>query len=636
MSYLYTALEWVMNICYELCKNYGIAIILFTLISKIILLPVSVWTHLNSIKMIKIQPDINYLKAKYYGQKDIIDEEQAKLFKKEKYNPLASVVPMIIQLVLLVGVVEVIKLGINDPSINMMMCGIDLGKIPSEHGMSLVFSPIIAALSALVLCVTQNASNVLQSEQSKMNKYGTMIFSVGLSLYLGWFVSIGTAWYWVWSNLFAVLQMYILNALIKPSKYVDYDRLEDSRKELEKLKNIGSDGNNKISKENKKREKHDYKKFFSVVNKHLVFYSESSGFYKYFKGVIEYLLDNTNLSIHYITSDPDDKIFELSKSKSQIKPYYIGENKLITLMMKMDADVVVMTMPDLENYHIKRSYLRSDIEYIFINHGVGSTNLTLRKSATEHFDTVFCVGKHQKIEEQQLEEFYGWKSRRLVEFGYPLIDDMRLAYKNRVHTVNQKKKILIAPSWQKDNIVDTCLDQMLEVLKDSDFEIIVRPHPQEVRMKKAYMDNLKQNYEPLGIEVQTDFSSNNPVMQADVLITDWSDICWEYAFTTLKPVLFINTPMKVMNPEHKNIKEAPINISLRNKIGKAIETTEIKDKLIETIEYLVAHMDDYKINNEKLANESLYNLDASSEVGANYIIEAIQAKISKKKENKND
>ena len=43
MEVLYQALEWIMNGCYAICHNYGIAIILFTLISKIILLPVSIW-----------------------------------------------------------------------------------------------------------------------------------------------------------------------------------------------------------------------------------------------------------------------------------------------------------------------------------------------------------------------------------------------------------------------------------------------------------------------------------------------------------------------------------------------------------------------------------------------------------------
>ncbi len=630
MNVLYVALGWVMNHCYALCHNYGLAIVLFTIISKLILLPVGIWTHFNSIKMIKMQPDINFLKVKYYGQRDMIDEEQARLYKQENYHPLATMIPTIIQLLLLMGVVGVIRQGIQNPDINMMMGSINLGLVPAQQGVSLIFAPILAGISSLILCLAQNASNVLQSEQSKFNKYGMMVFSVGLSLYLGWFVPVGTAWYWVWSNLLAVFQMYMLNAIIKPSKYVDYERLKESREALAEIKKIGKDSKKTVSKEDKKREKADYKRFFSIVNKHLVFYSESSGFYKYFQGIIEYLLKNTNISIHYITSDPKDQIFKLAETNPQIKPYYIGENKLITLMMKMDADIVVMTMPDLENYHIKRSYIRDDIEYIHLYHGAGSGNLTMRKAATEHFDTIFCVGKHQKDEEEQLENYYRWKPRKLVEFGYPLIDQMRKDFNEKTHEVHDRKKILIAPSWQKDNIVDTCLAEMLEILKDSKYDIIVRPHPQEVRMKQSYMDTLKQKYEPMGIEIQTDFSSNNPVMDADVLITDWSGICWEYAFVTLRPVLFINTPMKIMNPEYQCIKEEPLNIALRDKIGRSLETTEL-NKLLETIDYLIAHADDYHVGNEKLAREYLYNLDGSAKVGAEYIIEEIQKKISNKK-----
>ena len=629
MDYLYTFLGWIMKECYNFCHNYGLAIIVFTLISKIILIPISVWTHLNSIKMIKIQPDINFLKSKYYGQKEMIDEEQAKLFKREKYNPLASTIPLFVQLVLLMGVVGVIKMGIADTSINMYMWKIDLGLVPSDNGISLLYSPIVAALSSLLLCLTQNASNVLQSEQTKINKYGTMIFSVGLSLYLGWFVPIGTAWYWVWSNLLSIAQMYTLNAIIKPSKYVDYEKLEKSRKELAKLQKIGENSKAQISKEDKKREKADYKRFFSVLNKHLVFYSESSGFYKYYKGIIEYIIENTNLTIHYITSDPKDQIFELEKNIPSIKAYYIGENKLITLMMKIDADVVVMTMPDLDNYHIKRSYLRKDIEYIFVNHGVGSTNLTLRRGATDHFDTIFLVGKHQREEEEQISVYYNLPERKLVDFGYPLIDNMRANYRAIEQQKNDKKKILIAPSWQKDNIVDTCLDELLTILKDSNYNIIVRPHPQEVRLKGEYMKQLKQKYEPLGIEIQTDFTSNNPVMEADCLITDWSDISWEYAFTTLKPVLFINTPMKVMNAEWEKISSKPINIELRDRIGKSIETNELSD-IIEKVEYLINHKEEYHEEINRLAYEYLYNLDDSSRVGGNYIINTIQKKIKGK------
>lgn len=629
MNYLYEFLGWIMDGCYEICKNYGLAIVLFTFISKIVLLPVSLWTYFNSITMIKIQPDINFLKVKYYGQSDMIAEEQAKLFKEKKYHPLASTIPTIVQLILLAGVVGVIKLGIANPEIDMTFGPVNLGMVPSEVGMRLIWSPIIAGLSSLILCLAQNASNVLQSEQSKYNKYGTMVFSVGLSLYLGWFVSIGTAFYWVCSNLMAVLQMYILNWIIKPRKYIDYEKLEESRKQLAEIQGIGNKKKESFFSLNKKRERADYKRFFSVVNKHLVFYSESNGFYKYFKGFIEYLLNNTNITIHYITSDPNDQIFELEKKNSQIRAYYIGENRLITLMMKMDADVVVMTMPDLENFHIKRSYVRDDIEYIYVQHGMGSNNMCLRKGCVDHFDTVFCAGIHQKEEVEQTEEAYGLPTKTCVELGYPLIDEMRSNYEAGVHTVNKSKKILVAPSWQKDNIIDSCLEELLDTLKGKGYEIIVRPHPQEVRLKKEYMNTLKQKYEPEGIEIQTDFTSNNPILEADLLITDWSGISWEYAFTTLRPVLYINTPMRVMNPEYQKIETVPLNIRLRDKLGKSLDLDEL-DKTAETVEYLLMHTEEYHEAIDKLAHEYIYNLGSSAEVGGKYFIKTIQDKVAKK------
>lgn len=632
MTILYNVFEKIMNGCYFLCRNYGLAIILFTFISKIVLLPVSVWVHKNSIKMVKMQPDINFLKAQYFGDKDSIAEEQSKLYKREKYNPAASVIPLAVQIVLLLGVVYAIRAGIDNPQISMDFCGINLSLIPSEMGVVLLYSPIVAGLSAWILCVVQNSRNVLQVEQSMWNKFGTMIFSVGLSLYLGWFVPVGVALYWVCSNLLAVLQLLILNVVINPKKYIDYDRLDESKKALEKLGNIGSEKDRKTSLIERRREKQDYKRFFSVVNKHLVFYSEGSGFYKYFKGYIEYLLEYTNLQIHYVTSDPEDAVFELVEKQERIHAYYIGEKKLITLMMKMDADVVLMTMPDLENYHIKRSYVRKDIEYIYLPHGMDSLNLTMRQGAMDHYDTIFCVGKHQSEEVRKTEAVYGLPEKTLVDCGYPLLDDMRADFRKMERREHDKFKILIAPSWQKDNIVDNCLEEILDQLKGQDYQITVRPHPQHVRHQKEKMEGLKQQYQnDSNIVIQTDFSSNSTVFEADLMITDWSGIAYEYAYTTQRPVLFINTPMKIMNPEYQRIDTVPLNIWLRDEIGHSLELSELS-RVQDTVKELILRRDEYYNKIGTFVEEYVYNVGDSAEVGAKYIINRIQEKIQERKE----
>ena len=639
---MYAFFSWAMNGCYAICKNYGWAIVLFTLLSKIVLIPVSVWVQLNSIKMVKMQPEINYLNAKHFGDKDAIAEGQGEIYKKYKYNPLASMIPLIIQLVILMGLIEVIKAGIADPNINIMFYGIDLGKVPAVVKGAYILSPVVAGLSAWVMCVCQNASNVLQSEQSAYNKYSTMVISVGLSLYLGWFVSVGVAVYWVASNLLSTAQLYILNYFINPKKYIDYEELEKSRKALNELKGLGNAEKRKLfGDERTKKEKQDYKRFFSVVNKKLVFYSEGSGFYKYYKGLIEYILEHTNITIHYITSDFNDKIFAMAEENDRIRAYYIGEKKLITLMMKMDADIVVMTTPDLETYHIKRSYVRKDIEYIFIMHDMGSFNLTNRNGAVDHFDTVFCTGKHQKEEVEKIEIAKGLPKKTTVEAGYDLLDDMIADYEAKKSETNgsldsaeKRPVVLIGPSWQVDSIMDSCIDDILDGFKDSEFDVIVRPHPQYVRHKLEKCELLREKYKDYAnISVQTDFSSNSTVFDAAILVTDWSGICFEYAYTTKRPVIFIDTPMKVMNPEYQMIDTVPINIMLRNEIGKSV-AMDAAGTTIDVAREMIVNASDYSDKIEAFRNEYVYNLGSSAEVSAKYIIGQLKKKAAERKNKK--
>lgn len=631
MQQIYDAMAWIMKQCYTLCGNYGVAVILFTFITKIILLPVSVWVQKNSIKMVKIQPDINFLKVRHFGDADAIAEGQNKLFRQAGYHPLASIVPTVIQLVLLMAVIAAIKAGMADSSIDMRFLGVDLSLIPAQGRGWLILSPIAAGASAWLMCAAQNQSNVLQAEQDNWNKYGMLILSVGLSLYLGWFVSVGVALYWVASNLFSIAQLYLLNMAIDPKKYVDYARLEESKKQLSELQQLGGKRHGREAHELARRERADYKRFFSVLNKHLVFYSESSGFYKYYKGIIEYILKNTNIAVHYITSDPNDQVFAISQSQPRLKPYYIAEKRLITLMMKLDCDVMVMTMPDIENFHIKRSYVRKDIEYVYVPHCIDSINMTMRTGAVDHYDSVLCVGKHQKEEITNTEAVYGLPHKTLVDWGYTLLDEMRAQYAASAHEDKPGKKILIAPSWQKDNIVDSCLEEILDTLKGRGYQITVRPHPQEVRLKQAYMEQLEAKYAAdRDVEIQTDFSSNSTVFEADLLITDWSGITYEYAFTTLRPVLFIDTPMKVMNPEYEKINTPPINIWMREVIGAVVKPDEL-EKLPEAVERLLSGRDEYRERIDRFVHEYVYNLGNSGEVGAKYIINEIQKKIKERK-----
>ncbi len=632
-----------MYCCYNLLPNYFISIILFTFSTKMVLLPVSLWVQKNSIKMVKMQPEMNFIRAKYFGNGEKISEEQYELYKREHYQPLADLIPLALQLILLMGVIDVINhpeehiFRGNPGVLDTMLGSLDLSSIPAEVGGTAYLIPLVAAFSAWFMCFIQNKINVLQSEQGKINQMGTMILSIGLSLYLGFFVKTGVGIYWTFSNLFSVLQLYFLNIIMNPKKYIDYEALEKSREELRSASAFERQNKKKFFEKDpyRKKEKADYKRFFRDYEMQLVFYSEKNGFYKYFQNIIETLLEKSDVVINYITSDPNDKVFEMESER--FKPYYIGENKLIVLMMKMEADIVVMTTPDLESFHIKRSLVRKDNEYIYVPHDVNSPNLTFRKEALDHFDTIFSSGPLCTKEIRKREEKYRLPEKRIIEWGSGVIDNMIRSYDAMDQREKAVREILIAPSWQKDNILSSCIEEILENLEGHGYRIIVRPHPQFVRHDADRLEYLRGKFhmdERDDMEMQTDFSSNSTVYQADIVITDWSSIAFEYSFATLKPSLFINTPMKIMNEDYEELGITPIDIELRSRIGKSVDLDQL-ETLPKVVDELLNNNAFSKESLEKIRNEYIYQIGHSGEVGAEYIMDRL-AYYKKKHEEEDD
>ncbi len=684
MYYICIPLGWLMKQCWLLVGNYGVAIILFTLLSKLVILPVTVWVHKNSIKMVKIQPEINFLKAKYYGDLDTVATEQSKLFKRERYSPAASIVSLILQLFLLSAIITIIYhpltylLGLSPETVSALASayGIEQGvssteiliveavkyrsmlPIPSGYSPELLVSiraldfgflgfnisevasqtlgknlliPLLAGVSSWLLCLSQNALNPLQHEQSKWNQYGMMIFSVGLSLYLGFFVPAGIVLYWVFSNLFSVFQQMLLNLAISPKKHIDYDALEKSREALAAIEALDNKNDADAAK-NKKRERADYKRFFGVVGKHVVIYSEKSGFYKYFEDIINELLARSNLILHYITSDPNDVIFSVAEKEPRIRAYYIGNKKLITLMMRMESDIVMMTTPDLDKYYIKRSLVQKDIEYIYVPHDPMSAHMGFRENALDAFDTIFCTGPHIEREVRATERVYGLPPKTLVPFGYPLAEKLIAAHENAENAPKKsRKQILIAPSWQEDNLLDSCVDKLIEELYGEEYRIVVRPHPEYVKRYAEKMKALTERYADKvgeGLVFELDFSSNSSIWSSDLLITDWSGISLEFCFATKRPALFINTKMKVENPNWQKIDCVPVEISLRNRVGIALDKDEL-DRVGETAKELLGKPELYADKIGEALDEHFYNLGSAAKAGAMYILKSLQEKRKK-------
>ena len=101
------------------------------------------------------------------------------------------------------------------------------------------------------------------------------------------------------------------------------------------------------------------------------------------------------------------------------------------------------------------------------------------------------------------------------------------------------------------------------------------------------------------------------------MISDWSGISFEYAFTFERPVIFIDVPKKILNPDSGDISLEPIEISIRDKIGYVVSPKNL-EKIPEVIENTNC---DSSTNERiiKIRSETVYNLGKSAKIGAEAI-----------------
>ena len=663
-------LGYIMYFCYLFTGGYALSLLLFTLLTKVIMFPLSLISQKNSVKMVKMQPALEDIKQRYADNPNLLFSEQKKLYKEEKYSTFAGVLPLFLQIPLVLGLIyvvynplqhlirldestialvsetaarlfsksyegmgsqiQLIKAIQSDPvafsallsgdvitriqNIQFSFLGLDLSEIPSLASVSVVI-PILSAASSLLLSIFQNKYNVLQREQGFVGKWGMALFLVLFSGYFAFVVPGGIGLYWIAGNLLSIPVMLICNALYDPNKYIDYE----NRPQKIVLTKVEKAMAREAKSAAHRRENLDTKRFF-LQKKQLVFYSESNGFYKYFSAIIDYLLEHSTLDIHYVTSDFNDHI--LQNTNPRIHAYYIGGTKLISFMMRMDADMVVMTMPDLEQFHIKRSLVRKDVEYIYLDHGMTSFQLMLREHALDCYDTIFCCGPNHIDEVRETEKVYQTPEKRLVKVGYPLLDQLLVNVSQLEQTENVVKQILVGPSWQPDSLLDVCLDDLLANLLRRGHKIILRPHPEYIKRFPGKINAIQKRYEnELGefFQIETDFSSNVTVYTSDIVITDWSSIAQEFSYATKKPSIFINTPMKMMNPNYQMIPCVPLDISLRDEIGISVDVDKL-DTLPAIIDEMLLAPEKYCEQITQVLEKNIYHIGSSAKFAGEYVI----------------
>ena len=101
-------LGYILYGCYYVTRNYGLAILLFTLVTRVLLFPLAIKQQKSSAEMMRLQPKLTALTKKYGKDKQKLQEEQMKLYSDEGYNPFGGCLPLLIQMPILIALYNVI------------------------------------------------------------------------------------------------------------------------------------------------------------------------------------------------------------------------------------------------------------------------------------------------------------------------------------------------------------------------------------------------------------------------------------------------------------------------------------------------------------------------------------------------
>ena len=209
--------------------NYGIIILILTIILKTVLFPIAYKTYKSSAKMRVLKPEIDELGKKYPKKEDAMKKQSAtmELYKKAGVNPMAGCIPLLLQMPILIAMFRFFPSSIELRQ-QSFLWATDLSSYDSiwtfPNGISIPFYGDHVSLFALLMTIssviyTRINDQMMGSQQSQMPGMKTMMYMMPV-MFLFWFndYSSGLSYYYLLANLLTFAQIYIIRATIDEKK----------------------------------------------------------------------------------------------------------------------------------------------------------------------------------------------------------------------------------------------------------------------------------------------------------------------------------------------------------------------------------------------------------------------------------
>ena len=318
--------------------------------------------------------------------------------------------------------------------------------------------------------------------------------------------------------------------------------------------------------------------------KKYVIYNEGMQYWNTFKPVCDEF-EKRQIELTYYTSAQNDPCFEMNYK--YVKPEFIGEGNMAFVKLNMlSAGFVLMTTPGLQVYQLKRS--KRVFHYSHVLH-MPNDATTYRLFGLDYFDSVLLTGDYQKEDIRFLEKQRSINEKQLITVGCPYLD----VYKENIAKIpseeNHPFTVLVSPSWGDVGILKKFGEKLLDPLAATGWRIIIRPHPQSKKSEADMLARLEARYAS-NKNIEWDYERQNifSLKKADIMISDFSGIIFDYTFLCDKPVLYVNAGMDLRPYDAYDLGDKKLwQYASLEKFGKQLE-----EKDFANIKEVIQNMSD--------------------------------------------
>lgn len=349
-----------------------------------------------------------------------------------------------------------------------------------------------------------------------------------------------------------------------------------------------------------------------------VIYTDSKRYWNVFKPICDEF-ERRKVMLSYYTQSNDDKA--LLEDYEYVNCEFIGEgNKGVAKMNFLNADIVLSTTPSLDVYQWKRS--KNVKYYIHIPHACGDLTL-YRMFGIDYYDAVLTSGNFQMKQIRDLESLRHLPNKDIKDCGITYFDIMKKRLDSCEKINNEIPVVLLAPSWGPSSILNRFGEKFINELMNTKYKVVIRPHPQSYISEKKIIESLTAKYPD--IEWNKDNDNFDILNKADILISDFSGVIFDYALIFDKPVIYVNTKFDNSIYDAWWLKDIPWCFKVLPRIG-----IELNDDNIKNIGSIISdclNSEKSKLVREEVRKEGWTNIGNSAKTIVDYLIDKQKGKI---------